>query len=48
MVKCPMFKGAAAVIQHYYGQVKTDNGTSTVPDMMESDNQEWLLNTNQG
>ena len=48
MVECPMFKAAAAVIQHYYGQVETDNGTSTVRDMMESDNQEWLLNTNQG
>ena len=48
MVECPMFKAAAAVIQHYYGQVKTDNGTSTVRDMMESDDQEWLLKTNQG
>ena len=43
-----MFKAAAAVIQHYYGQVTTDNGTSTVRDMMESDDQEWLLKTNQG
>ena len=48
MVECPMFKAAAAVIQHYYGQVTTDNGTSTVQDMMESDDQEWLLKTNQG
>ena len=48
MVECSMFKAAAAVIQHYYGQVTTDNGTSTVRDMMESDDQEWLLNTNQG
>ena len=48
IVECPMFKAAAAVIQHYYGQVETDNGTSTIRDMMESDNQEWLLNTNQG
>ena len=48
MVECPMFKAAAAVIQHYYGQVTTDNGTSTVRDMMESDDQEWLLKTNQG
>ena len=47
-VECPMFKAAAAVIQHYYGQVTTDNGTSTVRDMMESDDQEWLLKTNQG
>ena len=48
MVECPMFKAAAAVIQHYYGQVTTDNRTSTVRDMMESDDQEWLLKTNQG
>ena len=48
MVECPMPKAAAAVIQHYYGQVTTDNGTSTVRDMMESDDQEWLLKTNQG
>ena len=48
MVECPMFKAAAAVIQHYYGQVTTDNGTSTVRDMMESDDQEWFLKTNQG
>ena len=48
MVECPMFKAAAAVIQHYYGQVTTENGTSTVRDMMESDDQEWLLKTNQG
>ena len=48
MVECPMFKAAAAVIQHYYGQVTTDNGTSTARDMMESDDQEWLLKTNQG
>ena len=47
MVECPMFKAAAAVIRHYYGQVETDNGTSTIRDMMESDGQEWLLNTNQ-
>ena len=48
MVECPMSKAAAAVIQHYYGQVTTENGTSTVRDMMESDDQEWLLKTNQG
>ena len=48
MVECPMFKAAAAVIHHYYGQVETDNGTSTVRDMMESDNRGWLMNTNQG
>ena len=48
MVGCPMFKAAAAVIQHYYGQVTIDNGTSTVREMMESDDQEWLLKTNQG
>ena len=48
MVECPMFKAAAAVIQHYYGRAETDNGTSTVRDMMESDDQEWLRNTNQG
>ena len=48
MVECPMFKAAAAVIQHYYGQVTTDNGTCTVRDMMESDDQEWLLKRNQG
>ena len=48
MVECPMFKAAAAVIQHYYGPVETWNGKSAVRDMMESDHQEWLLNTNQG
>ena len=48
MVGCPMFKAAAAVIQHYYGPVDTGNGKSAVRDMMESDHQEWLLNTNQG
>ena len=48
MVECPMFKAAAPVIQHYYGQVTADNGTSTVRDMMESDDQEWMLKTNQG
>ena len=42
MVECPMFKAAAAVIQHYYGAVETGNGNSAVRDMM------WLLNTNQG
>ena len=36
------------VIQHYYGPMETGNGKSTVRDMMESDKQEWLLNTNQG
>ena len=48
MVECPMFKAAAAVTQHYYGEVEIDNGTLSVRDMMESDNQEWLLNTKQG
>ena len=48
MVECPMFKAAAAVIQHYYGLVATDNGTSTVRDMMESDDQEWSLKRDQG
>ena len=48
MVECPMFKAAAAVIQHYYGPEETGNGKSAVRDMMESDHQEWLLNTNQG
>ena len=48
MVECPMFKAAAVVMQHYYGPVETGNGKSTVRDMMESDHQEWLLNTNQG
>ena len=43
-----MFKAAAAVIQHFYGPVETGNGKSAVRDMMESDHQEWLLNTNQG
>ena len=44
----PFFKAAAAVIQHYYGPVETGNGKSAVRDMMESDHQEWLLNTNEG
>ena len=48
MVECPMFKAAAAVIQHYYGPVDTGNGKSAFRDMMESDHEEWLLNTNQG
>ena len=48
MVECPMFKAVAAVIQHYYGPLETGDGKSTVRDMMESDKQEWLLNTNQG
>ena len=47
-VECPMFKAAPAVIQHHYGPVETGDGKSTVRDMMESDNQEWLLNTSQG
>ena len=48
MVECSMFKAAAAVIQHYYGPVDTGDGKSPVRDMMESDQQEWLLNTDQG
>ena len=28
MVECPMFKAAAAVIQHYYGPVETGDGKS--------------------
>ena len=48
MVERPMLKAAAAVIQHYFGPVETGNGKSTVRDMMESDQQEWLLNTNRG
>ena len=43
MVQCSMFKAAAAVIQHYYGPVETGDGKSPVRDMMESDQQEWLL-----
>ena len=39
MVECPMFKAAAAVIQHYYGPVETGDGKSPVRDMMESDQQ---------
>ena len=46
MVECPMFKAAAAVIQLYYGSPETWDGKSTVRDMMESDKQEWGLNTN--
>ena len=46
--RVPHVKAAAAVIQHYYGLVETGNGKSTVRDMMESDQQVWLLNTNQG
>ena len=37
MVKCPMFKAAAAVIEHYYGPVETGSGKFAVRDMMESD-----------
>ena len=48
MVQCSMFKAAAAVIQHYYGLVETGNGKSLVRDMMESDQHEGLLNTDQG
>ena len=48
MVECSMFKAAAAVIQHYYGPVETWDGKSLVRDMMESDQQERLLNTDQG
>ena len=48
MVECSMFKAAAAVIQHYYGPVEAGDGKSPVRDMMESDQQEWLLSTDQG
>ena len=48
MVECSMFKAAAAVIQHYFGPVATGDGEFSVRDMMESDNQEWLLSTDQG
>ena len=48
MVECRMFKAAAAVIQHYYGPLETGNRKSTIQDMMESDQQEWSLNTSQG
>ena len=48
MVECPMFKAAAAVIQHYYGPVEAGHRKSPVRDMMESHKQEWLLNTDQG
>ena len=43
-----MFKAAAAVIQHYFGPVATGDGEFSVRDMMESDNEEWLLSTDQG
>ena len=46
MVECPMFKAAAAVMQHYYGPLEIGDGKSAVRGMMESDKQEWLLNTN--
>ena len=42
MAECPIFRAAAAVIQHYYGPVETGNGKSAVRDMMESGHQEWL------
>ena len=48
MVECSMFKAAAAVIQHYYGPVETGDGKSPVRDTMESNQQEWLLSTDQG
>ena len=43
-----MIKAAAAVGQHYYGTVETGDGKLQVRDIMESDQQEWLLNTDQG
>ena len=48
MVESSMFKAAAALIQHYYGPVETGDSKSPVRDMMESDQQQWLLNTDQG
>ena len=48
MVECSMFKAVTAVIQHYYGPVDTGDGKSQVRDMMESNQQEWLLSTDQG
>ena len=48
VVECSMFKVAAAVIQHYFGQVATGDGEIPVRDMMESDHQEWFLGTDQG
>ena len=36
MVECPMFKAAAAVIQHYHGPVDTGNGKSAVRDTVSS------------
>ena len=48
MVECSMFKAASAVIQHYCGPVENGDGKSPVRDMMESNQQEWLLNTDQG
>ena len=48
MVECPMIKAAAAVGQHYYGTVETGDGKLQVRDIMESDQQEWLLNTDRG
>ena len=48
MVECCMFKAAAVVIQHYYGPMEIGNGKSLVREMMKSDEQEWLLNTDQG
>ena len=48
MVERSMFKAAAAVIQHYFGPVATGDGEFSVRDMMESGNQDWLLNTDQG
>ena len=47
-VECSMFKAAAAVIQHYYGPVETGDGKSLVRDMMESNQHERLLSTDQG
>ena len=48
MVECSMFKAAAAVIQHYFGPVATEGAEFTVRDMMESDQREWLLSTDEG
>ena len=48
MVRCSMFKAAAAVIQHYDGPMETGDEKSLVRDMIESNQQQWLLSIDQG
>ena len=48
MVECSMFKAAAAGIQHFFGPVATGDREFSVRDKIESDNQGWLLSTDQG